>query len=1105
MRTFRWIGVLLVGLALPTTLAAQATITGKVTSGSGAPLQSASVFIQGLNVGTLTGQDGGYSFQVPAARFRSGQQVQIIAQLLGYRAEAHTVTLTTAATTVSNFTLQLDPLRLTEVVATGSGTEARRERLGNSVASVAGADVQKANEPNVLAALSGKVPNVLTTQSGGDAGSSTAIQIRGPKSFGTSQPTIIVDGVPINNNTRSMYGALQGAPTPNRAIDINPEDIESIEILKGAASTSIYGSAAGSAGAILITTKRGKAGRTSYTLRTTYQSDRPQRYLPVQMRYGLGSNGVSGNCTGTNCQIGAVGSWGPELAAGTPVFNHAEEMYENGSIFDTNLSASGGNERTTFYLSAGGLRHNGFIVSDKDRFDRYSVRFNGSHALFDRMTIAANGSYVQTSGIGSDRNNSVSSAVGLNALRQPPEFNAQEYQAENGLHRSFRFPNPGVSCAKNNTTNCNRGWDNPFYAVNNHFIGNDTGRFFGNINMNYKPIDWLQVNYSLGADYTSDDQTVAFATEASGTNAGSLDRWQITDRVIDSNLNATASFQLNQNILSSLTLGQNLSETKYRNVYVFGTVFIAPEPFKLSNVTNRASASDTESKRRLEGYFAQGTLDLFDQVFLQARIRNDGSSAFGVEDQRRWYPGGSAAWSFTKALSLPENIVSFGKARIAYGESGQQPALYLTQDVYTTGSFADFSPGSVAGLSPINGLGGIYPSTARGNPNISPERVQELEGGFDLALLRGRADFSATYYTSKSSEIIFSVQTPPSTGYSTISLNAGELENKGWELSANVRPVMRSDFSIEIGANWARNRNMVLSLGALDAQTDGLVPMPTAENCTALAKYPRCQTGFASAFSGQTTHAQVGYPLGVWRSVDFARCGRDLTTIGANDIAAACVGQPAGALYIGADGFPIQDPNTYAFGNPWPDWTGGLSATLNFKGIEVSAFLDHRQGGDMLNMTRGSMYSFGTHKDTEIRGESRTFGKDMLCHNQTCDVLNGPVVGPGAGTAVVLGQSWFQGLANQSGPITTRLEDGTHTRLREVTVGYSFRQPWVQKIANTRQMDVKVSGRNLKLWTDYSGLDPEANAGGAANANRGIDWFGTPFSRSIIVSVALHH
>jgi TonB-linked SusC/RagA family outer membrane protein len=1128
MSKFRLLGVLALGLFLPGTLAAQATITGKVTSGSGTPLQSVSVFVQGLNVGTLTGPDGSYSFQVPAARFTSGQQVQLLAQLIGYRAESHTIRLTTGQTVVQNFALALDPLRLTEIVATGSGTETRRERLGNSVTTVAPSVVQRANEPNVVAALSGKVPGVRTTFGGGDAGASVAIQIRGPKSFGGSQPAIIIDGVPANNNNRqgsALGGSGTGTPAPNRAIDVNPEDIESIEILKGAAATSIYGAAAGSAGAILITTKKGKAGRTSYTLRSTYQNDEPLRYVPTQRKYGVGANGVTPanirytgtdiECTTANCSVGQFFSWGPELPAGTTTYDQAASVFENGRMWDNTLSMSGGNERTTFYLSLGGFDHNGFVYDDRDYFKRYSMRFNGTHALFDNLTIGASGQYTQTKGSGADRGNGLG-GIGLSALRQPAEFNARNYLTADGMHRSWRFPSPAGTCATTLAASCTRGFDNPFYGIYENPNTQETGRFFGNFNTNWRPLEWLQVNYTLGADYTSDDRMFAAGVAASGTPAGFMQRWQFYDRVIDSNLAATGSFQLNDNILSSVTIGQNLNETYFRQVDVSGTTWIAAKPYKLNNLTNRNVPQDGESRRRLEGYFAQATLDLYDQVFLQGRIRNDGSSAFGINNQRAWYPGGSVAWSFSKTLNIPENVLSFGKLRAAYGESGQQPGLYQTQDVFSAGAFADFSPGSLQ-VPTLGGIGGLYPSAARGNPDIGPERVREFEAGFDLAFLSGKADLGVTRYMTKSSDVIFGVGLPPSTGYTSIALNAGELENKGWEVVTNFRPIMREGFSIELGANWAMNRNMVLSLGAITAQKEGTVPMPTPENCGPTAAVPRCQIGFGSSFSGQTTHAQVGYPLGTWRAADFARCGisADRVTFAGrtHEVGAACAGQPKGALYIAENGFPITDPTAIAVGNPEPDWTAGLSAIVNFRGLEISAFVDHRKGGDILNMTRASMYQYGTHKDTEIRGQSRTFGNDMLCHNKTCDVINGPVVGPGAGQAVVVGEGWFSNAALAAGngqgavggPISGRLEDGTHTRLREVSLGYSFKDAWVQKIAGTRQLDVKVSGRNLKLWTDYSGLDPETNLGGAANANRGIDWFGTPLSRAWVVSVALHH
>ncbi|CAN5613001.1 SusC/RagA family TonB-linked outer membrane protein [soil metagenome] len=1124
----RWLLILL-ALALPAGAWAQeaATITGRVTNAAGRPVPSVSVRVEAMNMHVFTQADGRYLLVIPAGRIQAGQPVVVTAALIGYRADPATVRLTPGATVVQDFVVQLDPLRLQEIVATGVGLEARRERLGTAIATVTGEGVIRANEPNVVAALSGKVPNVRTTSGGGDAGASVAVQIRGAKSFGGSQPVIIVDGVPANNAVRAgstFGGSGLGAPAPNRAVDINPEDIESIEILKGAAATSIYGAAAGSAGAILITTKRGQAGRTRWTLRSTYQQDEALTYLPTQRKFGVGLNGATPagvihtgtdiTCATLNCAVSPFFAWGAELPPGTTTYDHGRNVFESGRIWDNNLSMSGGNERTTFYLSVGGYDHNGFVVGDKDLFKRYTVRFNGSHGLRDNLTVGANGSYAQTSGIGVDRGNSVV-GLGLAALRQPPEFNAANYLTEDGLHRSWRFPNPGPNCASSIPAGtCSRGFDNPFYAINEHSLTQATGRFFGSVNANWRALEWLSVNYTLGADYNSDDRAFALAQAASGSAGGSLNRWQFYDRIIDSNLNVTANWTFNPNVITSLTVGQNLNESMFRQVDVTGITWIAPKPFRLSNTTDRTVPSDSESKRRLEGYYSQATVDLYDQLFLQARLRYDGSSAFGVEDQRALYPGGSVAWSFTRALNMPENILTFGKLRLAYGESGQQPGLYQQQDVFTTGAFADFSPGSLQ-VPNLGGQGGVYPSTARGNPAISPERVRELEGGFDLSLFRGHADVGVTRYMSKSEDVIFGVGLPASTGYTSISLNAGELENKGWEVTANARPIMRSDFSIELGAQWGMNRNLVVSLGAIQAQLDGDVLMPTKENCGDAAVLPRCQIGFGSSFGGQSTHAQVGYPVGVWRSNDFARCGRDLGSVTyqgtAHNVGAACAGAPDGALYIAQNGFPIVDPNTRAIGNPEPDWTAGFSATMNFRGVQLSAFMDHRKGGDVLNMTRASMYQYGTHADTEIRGEQRTFGQNMQCQNKTCDVLNGPVVGPGAGTAAVIGQQWYNGGAlgggqgAVGGPITGRLEDGTHTRLREVSLGYTFRQPWVQRLAGSQQMDVKVSGRNLKLWSDYSGLDPETNLGGASNANRGIDWFGTPMSRAWIVSVSIHH
>jgi TonB-linked SusC/RagA family outer membrane protein len=1082
------------------------TVTGRVTDETGQALTVANITIPELNMIGTYAQDGSYRLIVPAARAH-GQQVSLVARSIGRRAQTATIVLASGDNIVRNFTLQADPLRLGEVVVTGAGTQSVVEQLGTARASVTGEDVQRANEPNLVTALAGKIPNVVINEASGDAGASTAIQIRGAKSFGTSQPIFVIDGVVVSNATHG--GVLSGAPAQNRAADINPDDIESMEILKGAAAASIYGASAGSAGAILITTKRGHAGTTQWNFRSSYQADTPIRTVPFQRMYGVGSGGVSSQCTTTNCLINSsFFSWGPLIPAGTPTYDHAKEIYETGKIWDNNISASGGTERTTFYLSAGALNNNGFIVGDNDFLKRYTVRFNGSHRALDNLTIGASGSYVQTAASGVDRGNSINGLT-LNAQRQPPDFNAKQYlDPVTGLHRSWRFPNPGPTAFATS-----RGFDNPFYAINQDDLEAQTGRFFGNVNTNWRPLSWVTLNWTLGGDYNGDDRTYAYAQASSGLNGGQIERWQFYDRIIDHNLTVTGTRSLTNAINATLTLGQNLNETYFRQVDVVGQTWIAPQPFKLANTVSRTVPSDAEQKRRADGYFGQLNLEMYDQLFLTGRLRNDGNSAFGVGHQRASYPGATAAWSFTKFFQVPEKFLSFGKVRAAYGESGQQPPLYATQDVFSTTAIGDFSPASIQ-TPTLNGIGGLYASGTKGNTNIKPERVREFESGVDLSLYHGKADLSVTNYNSKSEDVIFSVPLPPSTGYTSVNLNAGQLSNKGWEVTTSYRPIDRRDFGIELGGNWGRNRNLVTSLGAIDAQLQGTVPMPTAENCGPEAKVPRCTTGIGSSFSGQATFAQVGYPLGVWRSQDFARCGRGLTNVTfqgiVNNVGAACQGAPDGALYIAANGFPITDPTERAIGNPWPDWTAGINANVRVKGVTFSAFIDHRHGGDVLNMTRASMYQYGTHKDTEIRGQTRTFGQDMLCQNKTCDVLNGPVVGPGAGTGVVIGEQWFSagalggGQGATGGPITTRLEDATNTRLRELSIAYTFTQSWLQRVGNISAMDVKLSGRNLKLWTKYSGTDPETNLGGALNANRGIDWYNTPLTRGMVVSVSLH-
>jgi len=1073
---------------IPAALQAQepTRVSGRTTGPGGEAEPAVLVQIRALGAGVTSGPDGRYELVIPAARMRASQSVIITASRVGLASESRTITLTPGASLTQNFQLGRDALQLEALVATGAGTETRAERLGTARATVSQDVLQRANEPNVITALAQKAPNVITTQASGEPGAGTSIRIRGTSTLvGTGEPTIIVDGIPVNNAARSTNnpqtgGTLGGVVSTNRAYDINPDDIESIEILKGPAATSILGASAGAGGAILITTRKGRSGETRYSLRSTMQFDEVANNVPLQRRFGSGTGGVATACLASptpGCTHNNP-TWGPALAAGTPTYDHSSELFEGGRMWDNTMTVSGGSDRTSFYMSVGALNHDGFIVSDNDRYERYTFRVNADHRLRDNLRVGGNVAYVQTDGSFVSRGNNANGLL-LGALRTPPEFNNRQYlDPAFGLHRSYRFPMP----RQQDLVNGSRGFDNPFFVINEDPNLGEVGRVYGNMNVNWGALPWLTVNYTLGGDYANDDRTEALHVSSAGAaSGGALTRWQFYDRIIDSNLTATATYSLGSKVSGTVSLGQNLNETYFRQVFVAAQQLIAPQPYKLSNTVNRSTPSDSETRRRLEGYFGQVELDYDDQLFLTARLRNDGASTFGIEENRAWYPGASAAWSFARTLGISEDILSNGKLRVAYGQSGQEPAAYQLQDVFTNTGLIDFSPGSIL-VPTLGGFGGLYTSAARGNAGIKPERVGELDAGIDLAFLGDRADLSVTYYDRQAKDVIFAVQTAPSIGTTSVALNAGEIENKGWEMALNVRPIAARRVGLNLGLNWARNRNKVLDLGEVAPGVRREV------------------TGYSTAFTGSTTHAQVGQPVGIFRGFGWARCGitpNNFSSGGTTyDMTAACADAAEGSLYLGANGFPVLDPNERVIGNPNPDWTAGVSADLNIRGVRFSAFLDHREGGQTFNMTKGSLLSLGVHANTDVRDQPAQPFENWY-EGET-------VVGPGAGKAVQLGQSWFQGLGGLGAAREHLMEDATFTRLREVSVAYTFDQPWVRRSLGLGSVDVRLSGRNLKLWTDYTGFDPEVSVGGAALANRGIDWFTNPTSRAWVISVGIN-
>jgi TonB-linked SusC/RagA family outer membrane protein len=1076
-------------LALPARVQAQeaATVTGRVTGENGNPLVAASVFIPSLNLGTTTRQDGTYSFTVPAAR-ANGQSVGLSARLVGYRAQTVQIALR-GGTVTQDFTLTTAPAQLSTVVVTGAGTTTTRERLGAAVSTVDSSLLRRANEPqNVVAALAGKAPNVEIRTQSGEPGSSASIRVRGASSvLGTNQPLFVVDNQPIDNTAISTGGGNQSTVTQNRASDINPNDIESIEILKGAAAAAIYGARAAN-GVVLITTKRGRAGQTRYTLQSTTGFDNVQPRVDLQRTFGQGSNGTAPACNAVNCSLTSL-SWGPQLGSGATTFDHIDEIYDTGRTYDNNLSVSGGNERTTFFLSGGLLRQDGYIVGPNNDYDRLSVRLKANHQLFSRLNVGGNFSYVDTRGAYVQKGSNTSGLL-LGALRTSPDFdNTQYLDATTGLHRSYRFPRPGF-----NSLTTTRGYDNPLFAAyENDGNRSELGRFLGNVNLDYTPFGWLRVQYTLGADSYADSRTESLPMTSSSYPRGNVARFDITNLEVDHNLLVTATREFTPNLTGRLSAGQNLNSRRNRQVFTLGNDLNAPSPLVLNNTLNPSQPTEVKSLRHIEGYFLQGEADLWNQLFLTARVRNDGYSTFGPGNRRATYPAFTAAWTFSTFLGNTQQtgLFSVGKLRAAYGEVGREPPVYATITPFSTGvlafgsGFGDFinaSQGGAAGL--------ITPFTA-GNPNLKPERNREAEVGLDLGFLDQRVSAELTYYSKRSTDVIIGVPVSGAqTGFGRQLSNAAEITNRGFEVALNFRAIDTRSFGWDVGLQYGRNKGKVESLAGADNVTY------TTEG-----------------FTGAIGSSSVGYAPGVLRGQDFARCGLGLkidynSDNVVDDIDALCAQKGTnvkGALFIAADGFPVNDPTDRVIGDPNPDWTGGLNTSIRIGRLRLSGLLDTRQGLEVWNGTRGILYNFGTHKDTEVRTQEGKFGKGGTWFT------NDEVAGPGAGNvAVPTGnlrqwQAFFTGIGGGFGPVSRQfVEDGSFVKLRELSASLTLDQRWVRNRLGFSSLDLRVAGRNLATWTDYKGLDPEANLGGSEFFTQGLDYFNNPQARSVVFTLTLN-
>ncbi|MEP6618355.1 MAG: SusC/RagA family TonB-linked outer membrane protein [bacterium] len=1086
-----------------------ATISGRVTMDGGIALSGATVSLTELGLAAIARDDGRYVIVIPAARM-PWAAVTITARRVGYKPRTMNVIVVNGPMT-QDFSLEGNPLQLGEVVTTGAGTVTQVEKLGSVRSAVSAELIVRSNESNVVRALAAKTPGIDVTSSAGDPGASASIKIRGLRTIrGSVQPLFVVDGVPMDNSSFSTTnfnpvdagaagqggqdngGEIEGTSQPNRMVDVNPDDIESVEILKGASAGAIYGARAAN-GVVLITTKQGRAGPARYSLRSSVTSDDVTRLYPLQARYGQGqANILSSTCRSTTTlspSSACNGSWGPAIVGAA--FDHAKEAFRPGHQNDGVISVSGGSDRTTFYLAGNVNDNRGVFLGPNNYFDRSTARLNANHKLAETFTVGASVAYADTRGHFTQRGNNANGLlVGL--LRTPPDFNNFPYvDPTSGLHRSYRLPDPEIT-----TVGQTRGFNNPIYSLYEELNEADNSRTFGNVNAEWIANSWLKFNYTLGADYTNDRRLEVCPAECSDVAAGGrITEGYITNGGWDHNLTATARYHIHDDVAGTVTLGQNLNARSFNTFSTVGRTIVVPGFNSIANTISRDPPSDYRTLVHDEAYFGQLSLDLFQQLFLTGALRNDGSTTFGSQNGRNWFPKASVAYTFTNVVN-PWHALTYGKLRMSYGQAGQEPAPYLTSPTFNgTGLTAGVTPGT--GLTPTqSGRGGLFFTTTKAATTLKPERTAELEGGFDIGFLRDKADLSATFYKQHTTDVILITPTAPSSGFSSEARNVAILENSGTELSLNLRPLSTATQAWDIGLGWARTQSIVVDIAGADFVT---LDASTVQNV-----------------------ARKGSPLGVFYGYGMIRCGlSNPNELPVGVLAAACVGKPVGTLYIDDGtkcsvdiGRPCGETlDQRVLGDPAPKWTGNVHSSYKYRKLSLSGLVDIKHGGQMHNGTKGSLWGYGTHFDTQHRAictGGATLNSDCTGNLQVFGSPGwypGPVTGPGANMAVPIGENWYRNDIAPcpfSGIDEQCIEDAGFVKLREISVGYSFEGAWVSRALGLTTLDVRIAGRNIYTWTRYTGLDPETSLGGSISRVAGADYFNLPQTRSLVLTISLN-
>ena len=1000
------------------------------------PLERVVIIEKGTQNHAFTTATGNYSITL------SAENATLVFSYVGYITQE--IPVGEKTTVDARMSSQKD---LNEVVVTAFGVKKEKRSLGYTIQQVDNKELNINHQSNVVNALQGKVAGVQISSSGGGPGQGARIIIRGINSLAdrNNQPLFIVDGVEIDNSTYTTGGA-ETRGMSNRAADINPDDIESVSVLRGGAATALYGIRAAN-GAIIITTKVATPGKVRVTYSGMYGIDKVNKTPDVQDKFSQGYLGVYDAAS-------FWPTWGPTVEAAkaldpahpAQLYNNYEQAFRTGTQTRHTVNVSAGTENAQVIGSLSYGDQEGVIPFSG--YTSYNARMNAQFKISEKLSAGVSLNYINSGGsrVNADR-------YGEQIIYWSPRWNMKDYLKEDGTQQTY-----------------SSGTNNPMYTLYSNKFRDNVNRTITSSFIRYEPVKWLNVTYRLGNDFYTDGRThtapgpagvVGEAVNLDDNEFGFVYEYNLRSRIITSTLIANITHTFKDKFSIDLKLGHDLRDQKLRRNSVEGDTLVVPDLFLLGNAKRVRGESYIYDYRNY-GYFADLTLGFNNYLYLELTGRNDLTSTLSTDNRRYFYPSVSLGYIFSDQFKLP-SWWTYGKFKFSWAKIGKDGDPYAITNGFSTGIPIGFSVP-------------FYQSRTLGNPVLRPEFTQTAETGAELRFLHNRLGLEVTVYQQKSKDLIVPVNVSNATGFDKAYVNAGEIQNKGLEVSLSAMPVRTKDFSWDFRVNFSTNKNKVIELN------QGLDEIVIST-----------QSGYLS--SSVTSKLVPGRSYG-------SLFGRNyLRYYGSKEDDKVTL-QKDLPVVIGANGFPVLESASVQryLGSSLPKWIGSTLQTFKYKQLSLSVLIDVRQGQYKYNQLSNYLSAFGESKMTENRDQTIVF-KGVLADGtpNVKPVYLGQGVGPdGIDYGVGFYRNYYRGASENF------IENASWVRLRSASLSYTLPALWLSRTKVLSGASVSFTGNNLWLSTKYSGFDPETSSSSAGNnASDSFSGFTYPATRSYLFSVNL--